>query len=346
MDDKLKLLMTGAGAPGGPGIIKALERDKKILLHVADMNVNASGCYLCENFHLIPKASDDNFIEFMLELCSKHSIDVIFPLVTSELFKFSKFKAQFEAIGVKIIVSDFKALSIANNKGKLYKHLSESGIHTPKFIIVDCKEALEDAVNNLGYPKNPVVMKPCEGNGSRGIRVLDPSKNRFDLLFNMKPNTLNSTLEEVLISIGNRNLPDLVVSEYLPGDELTIDTIVEKGEMKDCLIRARDLTNGGISVAGRFIKEEQVVKYVEKIILSLPELHGPIGFQVKKDINGIYQILECNPRIQGTSVSAMGLDINLPLRAINVALGKTNPKIERIDGIGFVRYYNEVFYEC
>lgn len=345
MDDRLKVLMTGAGAPGGPGIIKALQCDERIWLHVADMNVNASGCYLCENSHLIPKATDDNFITFMLELCAELSIDVIFPLVTSELFKFSVYKDQFEAIGVNVIVSDFDALSIANNKGKLYEHLSNLGIHAPEFRIVNCKESFENAVYELGYPRIPVVMKPCLGNGSRGIRILDPSKDRFDLLFNSKPNTLHTSLEEVMASIGNRNIPDLVVSEYLPGDELTIDTIVEKGVIKDCLIRARDLTNGGISVAGRFIKEDQVSKYIEKITLSLPGLHGAIGFQVKQDVNGIYQILECNPRIQGTSVAALGLGINLPLRAINVALSKTNSALDRVDGLGFVRYYNEVFYE-
>ena len=115
--------------------------------------------------------------------------------------------------------------------------------------------------------------------------------------------------------------------------------------MKDCLIRRRDLTNGGISIAGRFIKEDQVSRYIEKITLSLPGLHGAIGFQVKQDVNGIYQILECNPRIQGTSVAALGLGINLPLRAINVALSKTNSLLGRVDGLGFVRYYNEVFYE-
>ena len=38
MDDKIRVLMTGAGAPGGAGIIKALSQDQNIKLYVTDMN--------------------------------------------------------------------------------------------------------------------------------------------------------------------------------------------------------------------------------------------------------------------------------------------------------------------
>ena len=86
--------MTGAGAPGAPGIIKALLTDDEIDLHVADMNSGATGKFLAKNFHLIPKATDDNFISFLLELCKKFKIEVLFPLVTMELFKLSKWKHQ------------------------------------------------------------------------------------------------------------------------------------------------------------------------------------------------------------------------------------------------------------
>jgi carbamoyl-phosphate synthase large subunit len=346
VDDKIRVLMTGAGAPGGAGIIKALSQDQNIKLYVTDMNSSASGRHLSENFHLIPKATDDQFIPFVIDLCSSLDIDLIFPLVTAELFKLSQYKAQFEAINTKVVVSEYGDLLIANNKGKLYQHLKDSGVSTPDFKVVDSRCELEAAVEKMGYPGKPVVMKPCLGNGSRGVRVLDATKDRFDLLFHSKPNSLFTSLEEVLVSIGDNEIPKLVVSEYLPGDELTIDTLVDNGIVKDCLIRTRDLINSGISVSGRFIKEEAVKNYIEKIISLLPGLYGPIGFQVKQDISGSFQILESNPRIQGTSVAALGLGVNLPLNAVNMALEKTISISENTYGIGFFRYYNEVFYEC
>ena len=69
MGDKIKVLMTGAGAPGGPGIIQALKKDNNINLHIADANPNSSGRYMSNDcpFYKLPKASDSNFIGFLLD---------------------------------------------------------------------------------------------------------------------------------------------------------------------------------------------------------------------------------------------------------------------------------------
>ena len=65
-------------------------------------------------------------------------------------------------------------------------------------------------------------------------------------------------------SIGPKKIPNLLVSEYLPGPELTIDTIVNNGSVVDCLIRTRSKINNGISVAGSFIRNDAVYKYIVK----------------------------------------------------------------------------------
>ena len=80
--------MTGAGSPGGPGIIQALKKNTKINLHIADANPNASGRYISNDcfFHQLPMAGSENFIETLLNLCINKKISVILPLVTKELF--------------------------------------------------------------------------------------------------------------------------------------------------------------------------------------------------------------------------------------------------------------------
>ena len=75
-------------------------------------------------------------------------------------------------------------------------------------------------------------------------------------------------------------------------------------------------------------------------------LNGPIGFQFKRDENGDFKLLEINPRIQGSSVTAMALDINLPLLALKIMLDKTyTPSVIQTSGKGFFRFYDEIFYE-
>lgn len=346
MDSKIKILMTGAGAPGGPGIFKALKAEENFDIYTCDMNSNASGRFLSpKNFSVVPAATDDEFIPKLLELCLRLSIDVVFPLVTMELFKLSETKNRFEEHGIKVIVSCPFALKLANDKGRLYTHLSNHNIRVPDFFVVDSMEDLAKRCLQLGYPAKPVVIKPSVGNGSRGIRVLDESCNRYDLLFNHKPSSLYSNLNDVVSAVENKEIPEMVVSEFLPGLELTIDTIVKNGVLLRCLIRTRDSMNNGISTSGRFIDNDNIANYIESIIATIPNLKGPIGFQVKESSMGEYMLLESNPRIQGTSVAALGLGINLPVNAVNIELDLEISSTYPSSGVAFSRYYSEVFHD-
>ena len=335
--------MTGAGAPGGPGIIKALKQGP-FNLFTGDCNSLASGRFLSDKFVELPQAGSKEFIPFVLKFCKENNIEVIFPLVTRELFKFAEHKEEFLSQNIRVIVSDYNSLSIANDKGKLYQHLYRHQIAVPAFEIATTLEELENAVRRLGYPKKPVCIKPTVSNGSRGVRVLQEDIDEFDLLFHHKPTNLFSTLDRIKIILQNRDFPELLVSEYLPGDEFTIDTIVHNGKPKLILPRKRSKMNGGISVQGTFIKHDAIIEYCETIISSL-HLSGPIGLQVKANSDGDYRILEINPRIQGTSVAALGIGINLPVLAILQEY--TDICFDELPiewGKSFVRYYEEVFY--
>ncbi len=335
--------MTGAGAPGGPGIIKALKAGP-IDLFVGDCNPTASGRFLNDKFIELPKASSDDFIPFVLDFCLRNGILVVFPLVTMELFKFAKHKQEFLSRGIVILVSDYEALCIANDKGALYQHLHHKNIPVPAFKIVSTVEGLCEAAKELGYPQKAVCIKPTVSNGSRGVRILQENIDEFDLLFHHKPNNLYSSLGGVAKILGGRPFPELLVSEYLPGDEYTVDTVVRDGVPKLILPRVRTKMNGGISVQGTFINQEEIILYCDCIIRSL-NLNGPIGLQVKEDASGAYRLLEINPRIQGTSVAALGIGVNLPVLAVLQefeAIDFTALEIEW--GKSFVRYYEEVFY--
>lgn len=347
MGDKINVLLTGAGSPGGPGIIQSLKKKTNINLYISDANPNASGRYIFNDcyFYQLPLANNKNFISKLLDLCVKKKINLILPLVTKELFQLSIHKEKFLEKGIKVIVSDKDALFLANNKCLLYKHLKKNKINVPKFFIANNKDQLKESVFKLNYGKVPVVIKPCIGNGSRGVRILDKNADRFDLLFNQKPTSIFSTLDEVIKSIGKKEMPQIIVSEYLPGIELTIDTIVEDGNLLDILIRTRTTINNGISTSGNFIDDKEAFNYINDIVSIIPGLKGPIGFQIKKSVTGKYLLLETNPRMQGTSVAALGLGINLPLRVVDHALGNNLKKITKNSGISFVRYYQEAFYD-
>jgi carbamoyl-phosphate synthase large subunit len=340
-----KVLMTGAGAPGAPGIIKSLLADSSIDLVVCDADEHATGRYLARSFIQVPQADHPDFIREVETIAQNQQIEVIFPLVTKELPLFSSAKKRFEELNIKIIVSDEGPLRIANNKGLLYTYLQQQSIHVPAFEIVDSINKLNTTLEKLGYPLNPVCIKPTVSNGSRGFRILDEHIDQYELFFNQKPNNTYATLQQINNILEGKPFIELLVSEYLPGEEYTVDCIADKGESKVILPRRRTKMLEGISVKGVFEQHDEIIDYCRKIISSL-KLDGPIGIQVKKDINGTFQILEINPRIQGTSVAALGIGINLSLMAVQHALGTPitidNKNIQW--GTHFSRYWDEVFY--
>ena len=346
---KTHVLMTGAGAPGGPGVLRCLQRDTTLLITVADKNINSSGRFLNYGggFWKIPDAQDEHFIREVMQFCIQNEVDIILPLVTLELFKFAANKELFRKNGIKIIVSDFEFLNIANDKSALLVHLQNHGVNTPDFKVVSSSDfkGLKNAFQDLGYPERPLVFKPSISNGSRGVRIVDSKINKLDLLLNHKPNSLYMTYDELCYIFSDVKFPELLVMEYLPGEEYTIDTLNYNGITELIIPRLRTRTSGGISVEGKFIKNEEIINYSEKV-LSTMSLHGPIGLQVKKAFDGSFKILEINPRIQGTSVAALGVGVNLALMAINQEIGiKSSCDKDSIAwGTHFVRYWQEIFY--
>lgn len=340
------VIVTGAGAPGAPGVIKSLREngERPIRIVAADASEEAVGYLLSDAAHQIPMANAPDFIDRLLAIAVGEKADVILPLVTRELEKLSFNKDKFQKEGIIVSVSDYGPLTIANDKGKLLTYMKGQGLPTPLFAIVKSKDEFLEEVKKLGYPDRPVCFKPVKANGSRGFRIIDPKIDRYRLLFEMKPSSTYITLDEITsIWDESESLPELIVMEYLPGDEYSVDLLVDHGKPLYTIPRRRDVMSAGISVKGEIVREADVIGYCNDIVQSLG-LHGNIGIQVKRAQNGIPFILEINPRLQGTVVHCTGAGVNLPYYAVKLALQEAIPTVGVRWNCKMMRYWNEVFY--
>ncbi len=77
-------------------------------------------------------------------------------------------------------------------------------------------------------------------------------------------------------------------------------------------------------------------------MVSLLRLNGVVGFQFKKNEQGIPCIIESNPRLQGTVILSVAAGANLPCLAVKMALGQQieRPKVKW--GVKMIRYWDEV----
>lgn len=337
--------MTGGGAPGAAGIIRCLKENKSFHITLADANPDAVGRFLCDDFETIPVASDASFITDVLAVCRKKEINIILPLVTKELIPFSKHIKEFEEKGINVLVSPSHSLEIANNKSRLYEFLEWRGIPVPAFRVVESVDQFKTAVEELGYPLKPVCFKPSVSNGSRGFRIVSEQMNELDLLFNHKPASTYLSLPEAIRILSTGLFPELLISEYLPGEEYSVDCIANHGNPVLIVPRLRKRMINGISVEGEFIKDDTIISYCKQILTEL-SLHGNIGIQIKRSTTGQFLILEINPRVQGTISAGLGAGVNLPELAVKQELNlPISPKeLEVKWGTKFSRYWNEVFY--
>lgn len=344
--DSITVLITGAGAPGAAGIIHCLKQDPKLRIVSVDANPLASGQLLSHAFHVVPPASDASFIPSVLEIAIKEKVQVIMPLVTRELNLFALAKGQFLQAGITVLVSSIESLDISNDKGQLYQYLQSKEIRTPAFRLVNTVKGFQDALSSLGFPERQVCFKPVRSNGSRGFRILETEDRALHRLFNEKPNQTYIQKEEILAILDSGPWPELMVCEYLPGEEYSVDCLVLPNQNPLIIPRRRDRMLQGISTAGTFIEDNDILIYCEQILKTC-NLTGNIGIQVKRDITGEALILEINPRVQGSISAALGAGVNLPLLhvqhalGIPVDLGSIQPKW----GTRFVRVWKELFYD-
>ena len=137
---------------------------------------------------------------------------------------------------------------------------------------------------------------------------------------------------------------EIMVEEYLPGEEYTVDILADSGNPLLVIPRLREQIKLGVSFRGKVIKDQEIIDYSKKIVNKL-KLHGLVGLQFKRDKNKIPKILESNPRLQGTNVLSAASGVNLPYLAVKLLLGEKFEVPEPKWGTGMVRYWGEIFYD-
>ena len=85
--DKLRILVTGGGAPGIEGTLFSLRNHDVI---TCDMDKNAVSQYLGTRFYQIWSAEHKHYLKELKWICEEENIDVILPQCTAELDKLIK----------------------------------------------------------------------------------------------------------------------------------------------------------------------------------------------------------------------------------------------------------------
>lgn len=342
----LVVLSSACGAFFMPGFFKCLKanKEREITIVGCDISDEPEMKFLVDKYYKVPRYTDSNYVDTLLDICKKEHVDIFFPHISMELPYILDRKNDFEKIGVKVAITDKDTLDTANSKYHLYEFMKNSGLETPDYFLVDSTQTLRNRIGELGFPYRPVCIKMAENSGSRGVRIVRPHISKGNSFIHDKPSTLNVSLDEMCdILDGCNPMPTIMAMEYFPGIEYTVDLLADHG--KTLYIAGRMNTTSSMSIAQSSVvhKIDSAYKLCEDIVREL-NLDGNIGFDFMLDENGKPWLTDLNPRVTATIIIYAAAGLNLPYLRIKQLLGETLPKVDIKYGTKLMRKYWDILF--
>ncbi|MEE9604338.1 MAG: ATP-grasp domain-containing protein [Candidatus Scalindua sp.] len=345
MGDVIPVVVTGAGAPGIAGTIYSLKNNPDKLefrIISTDVKCDPVGRYLADGFHIVPPPENKEYIRRIKEIAKEEKVRVIIPQTTREIISLSQHLKEFRDIDVSVIVSDYSSLKKANDKYLIIKECEKTNVPYPRYFLVDNEKDFLSSLDKFGYPEDKVVVKPRFSSGLRGLRIINNETLTIKNFLEEKPSGLDIDLESILKIFRNEPFPEMLVTEYLPGDEYTVD-VFRNSNGTVAIPRKRKDIRSGISFDTEIELRDDIIKYSVSLAESL-NLKYCFGFQFKMDQANVPKILESNPRVQGTMVASTYAGFNMIYYSVKEVLGYNIEisDIEICDNTHIKRYWGAI----
>lgn len=341
----LTVLLSASGSPSMPGIIDCFKKNGERNIRVVGMDMadEPSAKYLVDAFYSVPAASAPEYCDIVLDICKREHVDIYFPNISAEVTAVSKRKDDFLSVGTVISTSNQEAVAIANNKLHLYQYLEGKGLPVPKYYGVHSLEDFYKGCEYLGYPETPVCLKIVDGSGSRGVRIIDATRNRYQIFVNEKPNSFYVAYEDMVSILKEADeFHEMLMVEYLPGNEYTVDLLANHGKVEYMVGRENIVSL--MSIAQESVVKEDIEAYeMSAKIIDALKLDGNIGFDFMRDANGRAVLMDLNPRITATVSVIAAAGVNLPYLRVKQLFQEELPKLSPQYGTRLKRRYGEIY---
>lgn len=322
---KINLMLTGCGGHFWYDGVQCF-RNQKIEFHITAVASQPDPFIapLVDRYIKVPTSDHPEFVDIILDLCKEHHIDVLIPTIDDELYPMWQRRKEFEAIGTKVSVD--QASRFGSDKIAFAQKLQELGLPHPAFEIIHNTRELLQAAQKMGYPHKSLCIKLPNKAGSRGVRILTEDAFAYDSFASRKPSGKSVDLPAFVSMMSDKNdSTPLLMQEFLPGDEYSVDLLADHGQVL-CAAGRRNV------VIDNSIPMESVLEWNDSAIDTCRQfvekcgLDGNIGFDfIFKD--GVPLPIELNARLTATiSLSAFG-GCNMAYLQVLRLLGEELPPI-------------------
>lgn len=296
---------------------KELDGEGKVI--ATDCSELAPALYDADNYYIVPRITDENYIGIILDICKKENVNTLISLIDPELSLISENIRRFREIGVQPIISDFDKVEMCFNKYEMYEFLNKNDFNTPKSYISK-EEFLVDLENKkIGFP---VFVKPVKGSASININKI-------------------TNLEE--LEVIWKQADDLMIQEFMNGQEYGADVYIDmiSNEPVTIFTKKKIKMRAGETDKAVSVKDEKLFELIKKFVKKAG-FKGIIDIDIF-EINGKYYISEVNPRFGGGYPHAYECGINVPRMIINNLNGRINKQqIGNYEENIYMMKYNEI----
>ena len=278
-----------------------------------DMQLSAPALQVADVKIQVPAVYDPEYVDITLKICEEQKIDAMLSLNDLELPILSENKLKFEAIGVKVIVSDPNVIDIAFDKYKTALWVESIGLNAPKTYIR--LENVKDALAK-GEIQFPLFMKPRWGSGSIGLESIADMEE-----LNIYYNLLMKKIKKTILATASVGDEYIMIQEKLTGKEYGLDIMNDlKGNNVGVSVKQKLSMRAGETDKAITIDSPLLRKIGEKIGMELKHI-GNLDVDIMQRANGDYCVLELNPRFGGGFPFSYEAGVNLPKAIIEWVKG-------------------------
>lgn len=276
-----------------------------------DISRYAPALYFADKYYIVPRISERNYIEKLVDICNKEIIDLIVPTIDTELYILSLNKRLIEKeTKAKVLISDTDCIEICNNKVRTIEFFEQNGFDIP-YTLTD--EDLE----NKSY-KFPLFIKPKDGSSSI---------NTFKIN------------NEVELNFFKDYVKEPIIQEMINGKEYTVDVLMDfEANVISVVPRIRMATRSGEILKGKIDKNPILIADVKRLMQTLKPI-GHVTVQCFFTDDKRVKYIEINPRFGGGAPMSFYAGANSPECLFRILNGEKISYNENYkDGLIFLRF--------
>lgn len=263
---------------------KSLDNNSKII--ATDLSSYAPALYFADKYYLVPKITDENYLNIIFDICKKEQINAVTTFIDPEISLLAKNRDKFRELEIEVLAPYSETAELCFDKYKMYIYLIKNDIPTVKSF--GSFEEFKKSFNNKEI-SFPVFVKPRCGSGSVGARKIND-------------------IETLRIAMAADS--QLIIQEYMDCLDLDADVYIDTISHEAVSIFSKKKIETKLGGANKTIsfKDEKLFKFIQHIC-KIFKFNGPVDMDFfYKD--GKYYLSEINPRFGGAYLHAYGAGVD------------------------------------